>query len=244
MNNDIGTSGQSHIYSVKQNTPVQAVLMDLDGTLLDTALDLADVLNQLRLEQGMEPIPFDDIRPWVSHGSQGLLRVGFDLEPGQKDFEALKKRLLDLYQDQLAVKTRLFPTMDQVLKTLENHHIIWGVVTNKPAWLTEPLLEQLNLTERCACVVSGDTTEFSKPHPQPLLHACRLMGLRPEECVYVGDAPRDIEAGVNANMRTLVAKYGYLSNKDQPEQWQADGMLQQPLDLLDWLRSQNTPATN
>ena len=214
---------------------LRTVLFDLDGTLLDTAPDLAAALNQVLVENQREALPFETIRPWVSHGGPALIGYGFELEPEHPDFEPLRQRLLEIYHTNIADQTRLFPGMAEVLDELEARQLKWGVVTNKPGWLTEPLLEQLDLHARCACIVSGDTLDERKPHPAPLLHACTLTGSQAEECLYVGDAQRDIEAGRNAQMKTLVALFGYLGEEDRPDEWQADGMLEQPADLLKWL---------
>ncbi len=215
--------------------PIRTVLFDLDGTLLDTAPDLAYALNRLLEEQGCEPVAYDQIRPQVSHGGTALVKLGFGLEPSDKSFARLRQRLLDIYRANVARRTRLFPGMETVLTAIEHLGLNWGVVTNKPAWLTDPLLEALNLTSRAACVVSGDTTGNSKPHPEPMLHACDRAGSPPQESLYVGDAPRDIEAGRNAGLRTVVALFGYLGPDAQPETWGADGSIARPEDLLDWL---------
>lgn len=215
---------------------IETVFFDLDGTLLDTAPDLAFALNQVRTEQGLEALPFERIRPVVSHGSVGLLLLGFGLTPEDGDqFETLRQRLLAIYRQNLAVHTRLFPGMAKVLETIEARSLRWGVITNKPAWLTDPLLEQLDLAGRAACVVSGDSTPRRKPDPQPMLHACQLALCSAEGCVYVGDAQRDIEAGRNAGMKTLVALFGYIGADEHPETWGADGMLREPAELLHWL---------
>lgn len=219
---------------LKNGEEIRAVLFDLDGTLLDTAPDLADALNRLRAEQAQPPLPFESIRPHVSHGAAATVRVGFP-EAGDSEFEDLRGRFLKLYSERLAVQTQLFPGFDAVLATLEAQERPWGIVTNKPGFLTEPLLEQLQLKERCACVVSGDTLPHRKPHPAPLLHAAGLLGLAPASCLYVGDAQRDIQAGQAAGMRTLVARFGYLGAHDQPESWQADGLIDHPGEILERL---------
>ena len=215
--------------------PLTCVLFDLDGTLLDTAPDMAKALNRLRLEHGRPALAFGVIRPLVSHGSTGLLRLGFGLEPDEPGFDALRERFLALYSAELACDTRLFPGMVGVLDFLEAENIPWGIVTNKPGWLTVPLLKHLSLYSRCACIVSGDTIPHRKPHPAPLLHACRSIGIDPEQCVYIGDAERDIEAGRRAGMSTLIARYGYLDTTEQPENWGADRILDSPHDLGAWL---------
>jgi 2-phosphoglycolate phosphatase len=215
--------------------PIRTVLFDLDGTLLDTAPDLADALNAVLLEQGREPLPYEQIRGVVSHGGMALIRLGFGIPPSDPGFEPLRLRLLDIYHANIANKTRPFPGMPELLQALEARGLNWGVVTNKPAWLTDPLMRQLSLYERAACVISGDTLAERKPHPAPMLHACEQAGSRPAECVYIGDAERDIEAGRNARMHTLVALFGYFLADDRPLEWQADGSISQPLELLDWL---------
>ena len=215
--------------------PTSTVLFDLDGTLLDTAPDLAAALNATLQLNGRDALPFEHIRPVVSHGGRALIERGFGIDPQHPDFEPLRKQLLDLYQANLAVHTTLFPGMAQVLDELEQRDIRWGVVTNKPGWLTDPLMDALELTPRAACVVSGDTLPERKPHPAPLLHACELAGCQPQQAIYVGDAERDIEAGRNAGMRTLAALFGYLMEHDRPENWGADALIQQPADILEYI---------
>ncbi len=214
---------------------INTILFDLDGTLLDTAPDLAFALNQVLIEQQREPLPFEQIRPWVSHGGKTMIRQGFNFSDDEPEIDIIHKRFLAIYSSHIADKSGFFPNMETVLTSLENKGLKWGIVTNKPAWLTDPLLQKLELTNRSACNVSGDTLSQSKPHPAPLLYACKLLDTIPKKCIYVGDAERDIEAGKRAGMQTLVAAYGYLSTTDIPEQWGADGILQQSLDLLDWI---------
>ncbi len=214
---------------------IQTVLFDLDGTLLDTAPDLAHALNAVLEHHGRARLPFEAIRPVVSHGGRALIELGFGLTPADPDFEALKQQLLDHYQSHIADHTTLFPGMDEVLDYIEGKGMNWGVVTNKPAWLTEPLMDALDLSRRAAGIVSGDTLEESKPHPAPLLHACAIIGSEPRSCLYVGDAERDIEAGHNAGMATLVAMFGYLMEEDEPETWGANALIQRPSEILDWL---------
>jgi 2-phosphoglycolate phosphatase, prokaryotic len=211
------------------------VLFDLDGTLVDTAPDMAHALNLLLAEQGRESLPFERIRPTVSDGSAGLIRLSLGLKPGDPDFSGMRRRFLALYEAHLYRKTVLFPGIEALLAVLEGGGFKWGVVTNKPAWLTHPLLEAMGLRSRAACVVSGDTTEQRKPHPLPLLHACELIGCPPEVCLYVGDAQRDIEAGGNAGMRTLIALYGYIHADERPEAWGADGLVRHPSEIANWL---------
>jgi len=214
--------------------PPQAVLFDLDGTLLDTAPDMAAALNSLRTLEGLDPIPFNQIRPYVSHGAARLIKIGFACESGQR-FDALRARFLDLYRSDIAVGTRLFAGMDAVLGALERRGIAWGVVTNKPGWLTDPLLAALGMSARAGCVVSGDTLAERKPHPMPLLHAAKLLAVEPADCIYVGDAERDIQAGRSAGMTTLLAAFGYLSGEDDAASWSADAIVNHPAELLELL---------
>lgn len=214
--------------------PPQAVLFDLDGTLLDTAPDMAAALNSLRTLEGLDPIPFDQIRPHVSHGAARLIKIGFACESGQR-FDTLRTRFLDLYRSDIAVGTRPFAGMDAVLGALERRGIAWGVVTNKPGWLTDPLLAALGMSSRAGCVVSGDTLAERKPHPMPLLHAAKLLAVEPADCIYVGDAERDIQAGRSAGMTTLLAAFGYLSGEDDTASWSADAIVNHPTELLELL---------
>lgn len=214
---------------------IQTVLFDLDGTLADTAPDLAWALNEVLQEQGRPTLPFETIRPVVSHGGIALIKLGFALDEQDQAFAALRLRLLTLYRDNIARHTRLFSGMDELLERLEQRGLNWGVVTNKPSWLTEPLLDALALRQRAATIVSGDTLPQSKPHPAPMLLACEQAGSQAAQCLYLGDAERDILAGRNAGMHTLVAGFGYIGEDDRPESWGADGIIDHPLELLDYL---------
>ena len=211
-----------------------ALLLDLDGTLLDTAPDMGGALNLLRVEAGREPLPLGNIRPVVSHGAMRLVSLGFPEAIGA-EFERLRLRFLELYSQNLALRTELFPGIEPVLAELERLGLPWGVVTNKPGWLTDPLLAALGLDRRASCVVSGDTVAERKPHPLPLLHAAGLVGVAPADCVYVGDAERDIQAGRAAGMTTVVAAYGYISDDDDPAGWQPTGIITEPGELLEWV---------
>ncbi len=214
---------------------IRTVLFDLDGTLLDTAPDLAAALNQLLHERGREALPFEQIRPVVSHGAIAMLRLAFDVQPGHPDYAQLRQRFLDLYLTDIAAQTRLFPGMRETLDALSHEGMRWGVVTNKPAFLTDPLMHRLGLDREAICVISGDTASHAKPHPAPMLMACAQAGCTPRECVYVGDAERDIEAGKAADMHTLVAAFGYIGANENPHDWHADALLHAPGDLLAWL---------
>lgn len=211
------------------------MLFDLDGTFADTAPDLARALNHTLARHGRAQLAFERIRPQVSHGGMALIRLGFEIEPEHPDFEGYRQELLDYYQQNLSRYTTLFPGIEELLLRLEEQHIPWGIVTNKPGWLTDPLMQQLGLSERAACIVSGDTTENRKPHPQPILHACRLLQVAPVDSIYVGDALRDIQAGSQAGSTTLTALFGYIGENDRPEEWGADGSIDHPLEVLDWL---------
>ena len=213
---------------------LRGVLFDLDGTLLDTAPDMAGALNRLLADEGKETLPYEQIRPYVSHGAPRLVRLAFG-EPDTQRFEDLRRRFLDFYRAGIATHTRLFDGFAVVLDAIETAGMRWGIVTNKPGWLTAPLLAELGLAARCGCVVCGDTLAERKPHPMPLLHAATLLGLQPRECVYLGDAERDVQAARNAGMIPLVAGFGYLGAGEDPTAWQPDAVFGRPTDLLDWL---------
>ena len=221
--------------AITPNPRLRTILFDLDGTLADTAPDISFALNTLLDEQGRAPLPYPVIRPVVSHGSNALVRLAFGLQPGDPGFDPLKERFLSIYESHLAVDTCLFPGMADLLDTLAAQGRNWGVVTNKPGWLTQPLMEQLGVAGKAACIISGDTTDHRKPHPAPMLLACRQAGSEPAQCLYVGDARRDIEAGKNAGMFTLVALFGYLGGADEPLDWGADAMIHDPAAILDWI---------
>lgn len=216
-------------------TAIRTVLFDLDGTLVDTAPDLGLALNELRRRRGLAPLAEAKCRPQASHGSQGLIQLGLGIGQDHPDFPALREEFLEVYEAHLTRNSPMFPGMAEVLSTLENQGMNWGVVTNKPARLTKPLLDHLGLTTRAVCVVCGDTLPQSKPHPAPMLHACRLAGSAPAQCLYVGDARRDMDAANAAGMPSVVAMYGYLGAEDRPEEWGAIGHIASPADLLDWL---------
>lgn len=220
---------------VNNVAPIRTVLFDLDGTLADTAPDLAAALNRLLAEEGRAPLELARIRPWVSHGSPALIRLGFGLAPEDAGYTALRARLLAHYAENLCRDTRLFPGVPELLDALAARGLCWGIVTNKPGFLTEPLVRQLGFVAPPACVVSGDTLVRRKPHPEPMLHACTLASAQPAETVFVGDSERDVRAGRDAGMRTLVALFGYIGENENPAEWGADGMIRAPLEVLDWL---------
>ena len=212
----------------------RAVLFDLDGTLLDTAWDMGATLNALLDEHGLPPLPHAKIRPHVSKGSRALVTLGFGAAP-PADHAARIERFLALYRERLAVDTRPFDEVPGLLTTLEGRGIAWGIVTNKPSWLTQPLLEALGLAARAAVVVCGDTLAERKPSPLPLLHASQKLGLAPTQCLFVGDAECDMQAARAAGMPVVGARYGYFDASDKPEGWPADGWIESPLGLLAWL---------
>ena len=212
------------------------LLLDLDGTLADTAPDLAWALNKVLQEEGHSPLALEKIRPTVSLGAVAMIRGAFGIDEDDEKFADLKYRFLQAYSEDIGQHTVLFDGMEQLLATLDEKGAPWGIVTNKVSWLTDPLMHELGLDTRTACIVSGDTAAHPRPHPAPLLHACELLQCRPEEALYVGDARRDIEAGQRAGMATLVAAYGYLDDADDPASWKADGSVETPMQILDWLK--------
>lgn len=214
---------------------IKTVLFDLDGTLVDTAPDLAQALNRVLEEEGLAPAPFELVRAEASYGGKAIVRAAFNIEETDPEFERLRKRFLENYAEQLCVQSKLFEGMEDVLRHIEENRRQWGVVTNKPSYLTDPLMKALGLTQRAACIVSGDTTAKSKPDPLPMQYACEVSGANIEECVYIGDAQRDIEAGHRAGMRTLAAAFGYLRNTDDPHTWGANQVLGNPGEIIDWL---------
>lgn len=207
------------------------VLFDLDGTLVDTAPDLVNALNAVLQQEGREPMTFEDARAAASHGSIALLNLGFGAME-EAELRDRQRLFLDHYSTNICTESELFAGMDLVLERIEAANMRWGIVTNKPALLTLPLLEEMRLRERADVVVSGDTLPVAKPNPEPLLYAADQCDVDPKHCVYIGDAQRDIEAALRANMYPIIAAYGYLDKEDQPDTWSAKAVIQQPLDLL------------
>jgi N-acetyl-D-muramate 6-phosphate phosphatase len=211
------------------------VLFDLDGTLIDSAPDLAGAANAMRVARGMEALPIAALRPMVGAGARGMVRLAFDVHPGEDDYETLRGEFLQRYEEASLVHTRVFASIEPVLDRLEGQQRRWGIVTNKAERFAHPIVEGLGLHSRAAVVVCGDTTPHSKPHPAPLLEAARRAGVESAECVYIGDDLRDIEAGRAAGMVTLAAAWGYLGQGEPIEAWGADAVLSEPADLLHWL---------
>ncbi|HEV7617860.1 MAG TPA: HAD-IA family hydrolase [Burkholderiaceae bacterium] len=220
--------------SANQFPAPRAILFDLDGTLADTAPDLAAAVNQLRTARGLAPAPYAQLRPVASAGARGLIGAAFDLKPGDDGYEELRISFLDNYEAALAVKTHLFDGIAEMLEGLRERNLQWGIVTNKAARFTEPLVPQIGLG-KAGCVVSGDTTPHPKPHPAPLLEAARRLALTAQDCWYVGDDLRDIQAGRAAGMRTVAAAWGYCGHVE-PATWGADAMAATPLDVLRLIR--------
>jgi 2-phosphoglycolate phosphatase len=213
---------------------IKAVLFDLDGTLADTAPDLAYALNCMRLSRQLPALPLSATRAYTSMGARGLLGVGLDVAPEHPEFAAMRDEFLSIYAKNLCRESCLFPGMAELLDELEQRGLKWGVVTNKAERFTHPLLKLLGIDHRTACVIGGDTTGKTKPDPAPLFAATERMGIGAAECIYVGDDRRDVQAGRAAGMKTVVAKFGYLHGND-PETWQADAMIDTPEELLNHL---------
>jgi 2-phosphoglycolate phosphatase len=215
---------------------VRAVLFDLDGTLLDTAPDMAAALNAMRVADGYAALPFAQLRELVSHGARALVQFGYP-QAAAAELETLRARFISSYAERLAVHTRPFDGLLEALGRLEAAELRWGVVTNKPALLTLPLLERLCLRDRASVVVSGDTLSERKPHPAQLLHAASLLEVAPGDCIYIGDAERDVLAASAANMAVFVALYGYIPAREKPLSWPAQGWLDTPQALVRLLDS-------
>jgi phosphoglycolate phosphatase len=216
-------------------SPIRGVLFDLDGTLADSAPDLAAALNRVRAADGLPPVAPASLREYASSGARGLLLAGMQVTPDHPRYLALREQFLACYAEGLAAETRLFDGVEPMLAALAARGLAWGVVTNKAARYTGPVTSHLGLSGRAAVIVSGDTTPHAKPHPAPLLHAAQALGLAPATCVYVGDDLRDIDAGRAAGMATLVARWGYMGVGAEPDRWPADGWLEHPRDLAAWL---------
>lgn len=216
---------------------IKTVLFDLDGTLADTAPDLASALNHVLKSHNCATLPYETIRPYVSHGGVALTTLGFGKD--HPEFDSLYKELLARYESNIANETVLFEGMHELLLELEENNINWGVVTNKPDWLTTPLMKALNLTSRAAAIISGDTLEQRKPHPAPILHACEQAGSHASECIYIGDAERDIEAGNAAGMPSIIALFGYIDESDTPDDWGAHASINHPREILSIIESLN-----
>lgn len=224
------------IHSLHASSKIpRAILFDLDGTLADTAPDLAAAINLLRATRGLTPAPYESLRPFASAGARGLIGAAFGITPENQDYEALRIAFLDNYAAALAVHTRLFDGIATLLDHLRQSNICWGIVTNKSTRFTTSLIQQIGLQD-AACVISGDTTPHAKPHPEPLLEAARRLDFMPQDCWYVGDDERDIQAGQAAGMLTVAVSWGY-SGTAQPSTWGADLLIHTPAELLQFINS-------
>lgn len=210
----------------------EAVLFDLDGTLADTAPDLGGALNELRREQGHAPLPLEQLRPHVSSGARGLIGAGLGITPADTAYPALQQRFLAIYTEALCVGTRLFEGIAEHLGDLERRGIAWGIVTNKSQRFAIPLLEQLGLRQRSACIVCGDSAPRAKPHGHPLQLAGAVIGVAAANCIYVGDDERDVISGRAVGMGTVIAGWGYLGSGKPPRDWGADAIAATPGEIL------------
>ena len=211
---------------------IQAVLFDLDGTLIDSAPDLGAAADKLRTDRGLASLPLTDYRAMAGAGARGMLKVAFDMEPTHPEYESLREAFFRNYETAMTVRTYAFDGVQALLSALQAKALRWGVVTNKMARFTDPLTAAMPMFATASVVISGDTTAHAKPHPAPLLEAAQRLGLSPAQCLYVGDDERDIVAGRAAGMPTVAATYGYLGEKSDVSQWQADWCIDAPLDLL------------
>ena len=214
---------------------IEAMLFDLDGTLADTAPDMARTVNLMRTKRGLAPVRLDQVRPHVSKGARGMICSAFDMTTEHPDFQAMREEFLDIYGGNLCVDTRLFPGMAELLDELEARGIAWGVVTNKFERLARPIIDELGLGARAAVVVGGDTCPRPKPYPDPLLFAASAINVAPARTMYVGDDERDVQAARAAGMPVLVAGYGYLGDGPPPEQWNADGIVNSASEIAKWI---------
>ena len=214
---------------------IRAVLFDLDGTFADTAPDLCYAVNLMREARGLAPVALEATRPVTSLGARGLLGAGFNITPDDPGYLSLREEFLQLYEQNLCLHTRLFPGISELIDALESRGLRWGIVTNKPRFLTEALLDRLGIANAPHCVVSGDDLPLRKPDPAPLQHAARSIGVPPSACLYIGDAKGDIVAGRAAGMRTVAAAYGYIRPDEDIASWQADAVLMRPTDLAQLL---------
>ncbi len=217
-----------------QPAQIRTVLFDLDGTLVNTAPDLVNALNAVLECHNHPAVPIADVSPLISTGAAGMLGFALGDIPEQQK-QVLVNELVEHYHSHIADNSYLYPDMENVLQQFEQRGVKWGVVTNKVTKLTESLLERLDLSNRAACIISGDTTPHSKPHPAPLLEACRITDTKPNNCVYIGDAKSDIEAAQRAIMPSLAAAYGFIGTDDQPKNWGANAVVDNANQILDWV---------
>ncbi len=219
------------------NNQYNAVLFDLDGTLIDTAEDFAACLNKLLTLNGRNTIPASEIRKVVSDGARAMITLAFNIKEGEEGFENLKKQFLDLYLENIAAHSRLFPSLNELINWCDEQGIPWGIVTNKPRKYAEPLIKALGLDDSVATLVCPDDVKNTKPDPEPMFKACSEMSVNIEKCLYVGDHARDILAGKNANMKTIAAGYGYVHDHKEAVSWQADWTVNTGQELTTLLKS-------
>jgi phosphoglycolate phosphatase len=215
---------------------LDCVLFDLDGTLVDTAPDLIACLNQALSLHGYPQVDYAQVKPFISWGAMPMIRHAVS-DVDEAIHEQILDSMLTQYQNNIALHSRFFEGIELALSRIEELGLKWGVVTNKRQRFTDPLMEAMKLSQRAACIVSGDTTANSKPHPEPMLYACQLAGVEPQHCLYMGDAEHDIVAGRSAQMTTFAALYGYLKTGDQPHNWGADELIEHPRQLIDWIEA-------
>lgn len=213
-------------------SPYEGIFFDLDGTLADTAPDLVAATNKLLVARNLTPKPYEFLRPYASAGARGLLEGAFGINPDHEDFAVLRDEFFSNYEKALLVDSKLFDGIDHLLDQMDAASLPWGIITNKSERFTNPLTELMGLRQRAVSTVSGDTTPYSKPHPEPILHAARTSNIDPSKSIYVGDDIRDVLAGKAAGMKTVAAAYGYCGCKEPPESWGADYIANNPLDLL------------
>lgn len=213
-----------------------AVLFDLDGTLVDSAPDLAAAVNRLRTDRQLPPVAYEKLRPMVGSGARGMIGAAFGIAPGHAEFELLRDAFLAHYQGSLLDRTEVFPPVAALLDALEALGLPWGIVTNKAERFAHPVVSGVGLADRAAAVVCGDTTPHAKPHPEPLLEAARRLGVPAASCIYIGDDLRDVQAGRAAGMATVAVTWGYLGESLPVAEWGADLVIDEPLQLLKWLQ--------
>lgn len=215
---------------------IKAVFFDLDGTLFDTAPDLAFSMDQVLKKHGREPVDFKEFRFYIYGGTNSMVKYAFDIEVDHPEFPSIKKEFLDIYSRESTKRTLFFSGMKEVLTYLNNHNIHWGIVTNKPFWLSEPLINYFGIAKQCQCLVCGDSVKQRKPSPEPLLKACEIVEVAPAFSVYIGDTETDIIAAKAAGMYSIGAVYGYAPRNSIPDSWNADYLIQSPIDIIDWIK--------
>ena len=221
-------------------TPITSILFDLDGTLLDTAPDMANTLNLLRAKHQLPPLPLSTLRPHVAHGARALIKAGLNVEQTDEQYPTVLEEYLTLYHQHLTENTTPFPQIEKVLDYIESYRLPWGIVTNKPGRFTIDLMKHLELNDRPACMVYGDSLKNRKPDPDQIIHACDILKVSPSHCLYIGDTQTDVIASKAAGTLSLVALYGYIHDHENPYQWGADGYVKEPIDIISWISNRLT----